>query len=214
MAMLARYQDQFHDWRVTDYAYNAGEFAVRRLIARHGLPPTEPAIPALPVRNVTREHLVKLLAIACVVRHPDQFNVTLPTLPEDQHLVAVPIDRAMSMSKAAEHAGMSVDVLRSYNAAFLNNRIDPDLADTLLLPGARANQFQAAVQASVQSPDTSASTSEQPHSHAQTHVVRSGESLWGIARTYDITVAKLRRWNALVGNVVRPGQVLVVSKDL
>lgn len=213
MGMLRRYQDQFQDWRLTDYAYNAGEFAVRKLVARHGAPSLEPAIPKLPVRNVTREHLVKLLAIACVVRHPEQFHVELPALAEDDHLVAVPIDHSMSMTKAASHAGMSVDALREYNAAFLNNRIDPELADSLLLPGSHVDEFQAAMRGADASDDTASRPLPDPGKTAppRTHTVRAGESLWTIAKRYALSVAQLRRWNSLRGSVVHPGQILAIS---
>lgn len=209
MGMLRQYQDRFNDWRLTDYAYNAGEYAVRRLVAKHGAPPLDPMIPKLPVRNVTREHLIKLLAIACVISHPEQFHVALPSLAEEQHLVAVPIEHSMSMSKAAEHAGMSVDALREYNAAFLNNRIDPELADSLLLPGARVDQFREAVRLAGNGAGSPPATAgETP---APTHTVRPGESLWTIAKRYALSVSLLRRWNGLHGSMVQPGQVLTLS---
>ena len=43
------------------------------------------------------------------------------------------------------------------------------------------------------------------------HTVRSGETLGGIARRYNVTVDNLRRWNNLRGDLIRVGQVLVVA---
>jgi membrane-bound lytic murein transglycosylase D len=42
-----------------------------------------------------------------------------------------------------------------------------------------------------------------------TYVVRSGDTLSGIARTLRVTVAGLREWNNLSGNTIRAGQKLV-----
>ena len=210
MSMLRRYQDQFQDWRLTDYAYNAGEFAVRKLVARHGVPAEQPVVPKLPVRNVTREHLVKLLAIACVVRQPDRFHVQLPTLAAEQHLVAVPIKQAMTMSSAAQHAGMSVDALRDYNAAFLNNRIDPDYAHTLMLPGDRVDQFVEAMQ-HIGASAAAGDADPAPTTVKTTHTVRPGESLWTIAKRRGVAVKQLKRWNRLHDDRVRPGQVLQLT---
>jgi LysM repeat protein/energy-coupling factor transporter ATP-binding protein EcfA2 len=45
-----------------------------------------------------------------------------------------------------------------------------------------------------------------------THRVERGDSLWAIARRYDLTVDDLRRWNQLPTDaVLRPGVTLVVS---
>jgi membrane-bound lytic murein transglycosylase D len=45
---------------------------------------------------------------------------------------------------------------------------------------------------------------------AREHVVREGESLWGIAREYSVSVEALRLANELRGDVIRPGQKLVI----
>ena len=46
------------------------------------------------------------------------------------------------------------------------------------------------------------------------HTVRSGESLWTIARKAGVKVDQLRAWNALErGAVLRPGQKLYLSPD-
>ena len=45
---------------------------------------------------------------------------------------------------------------------------------------------------------------------ARYHTVRPGETLWDIARRYDLSVPELRRMNGLHGSVVRPGQRLRV----
>jgi membrane-bound lytic murein transglycosylase D len=49
-------------------------------------------------------------------------------------------------------------------------------------------------------------------SRRQTYTVRSGDSLWKIARRFDVSEKELRVWNRLGwSNTIRPGQTLVVS---
>ncbi|MGQ0815680.1 MAG: DUF5715 family protein [Gemmatimonadota bacterium] len=43
-----------------------------------------------------------------------------------------------------------------------------------------------------------------------THKVRSGESLWSIARQHGVTVTALKDANALHGSTIRPGQMLAI----
>lgn len=216
MKLLKQYHDQFHDWRVADYAYNAGEFSVRKLIRKHGQPGETPAIPDWPVRKVTRAHLTKLLAIACIVRQPGRFNVSLPSLPEEQHLVKVKVTQSMPLARAADHAGMSLDTLKELNAAFRSDMIDAGTTSYLLLPASHARQFRNAARA--QPPmalanEVSATIVPPPNTTParKTHTVSRGESLWQIARHYSVNVSQLQRWNHLHGHVLKLGQVLQVS---
>jgi membrane-bound lytic murein transglycosylase D len=228
MKLLKQYHDEFHDWRVVDYAYNAGEFNISKLVRTRGTPPDEPVIPKWPVRSVTREHLTKLLAMACVVREPARFGVSLPTLSNEQHLVQVKISHSMPMTQAADHAGISVDSMKSLNSAFRSDMVDADATSYLLLPASHVQQFRDALldqsslatadsrlttsvgsSAALSVPATNSPTATAP---AKTHTVKAGESLWQIAHLYSVNIAQLQRLNHLHGQQpLKPGQVLVVS---
>lgn len=49
--------------------------------------------------------------------------------------------------------------------------------------------------------------------NASTHIVQSGESLWGISKKYNVSVDELRAWNNLTGSDgLHPGQELVLRE--
>lgn len=53
-----------------------------------------------------------------------------------------------------------------------------------------------------------------PESKARkTHQVRKGDSLYGIASKYKVSVKQLVQWNELKSNSLKPGQQLLVMKD-
>lgn len=49
-------------------------------------------------------------------------------------------------------------------------------------------------------------------STGKTYTVVAGDSLWSIASRFGVTVGELQNWNNLTGDVIRVGQVLVVSQ--
>lgn len=228
MQLLSRYYGEFHDWRVADYAYNAGEFKARRLVQSHGLPPPTPTIPRWPVREITREHLTKLLAMACVVRQPERFDVSLPLLRPSQHLVPVPLPHSMTLARAADKAGMPLDTLKDLNAAFRTSVADANAAPYLMMPASHAQQFHDALLAQAAAADELPGTGlaggldaagteapeQQPAAPARTHRVAAGESLWQLAHRYAVSVPELQRWNHLRGQQIKPGQVLTVSAPM
>ncbi|MDN5923746.1 MAG: lytic transglycosylase domain-containing protein, partial [Xanthomonadales bacterium] len=61
LRLLQRYDDKFHDWRLADMAYNAGMYGILKLLNARSTPLDDRAIPALPVKPVTRNHLAKLI---------------------------------------------------------------------------------------------------------------------------------------------------------
>jgi membrane-bound lytic murein transglycosylase D len=232
MKLLGRYYEEFHDWRVADYAYNAGEYKARELVQSHGVPPQVPAIPHWPVHDITREHLTKLLAMACVVRQPERFGVDLPALAPSQHLVKVQLPHSMPLARAADRAGMPLDQLKDLNAAFRNDFADANVTSYLMMPASHAQQFHDALlnqpegagdfgdpslasdTASTDpdpAPSSTGTASKQAAKSLHTHRVAQGETLWQLANRYSVSVHDLQRWNNLRGQSIHPGQLLKIS---
>ena len=59
---------------------------------------------------------------------------------------------------------------------------------------------------------TASNLEAQDHS-LKTHTVRSGDTLYGISRTYGLTIQEIRALNDLRGNTINVGQILVVGSQ-
>jgi membrane-bound lytic murein transglycosylase D len=178
----------------------------------------------LPVSATTRDHLAKLMAMACVVRDPGRFEVDLPQAEGGHELTLVPLPRAVDLASAARAAGIPLAQLRTLNPGYRGKRMPEDAPHHLLLPRESAQHLSAALDTqgvSALVADSGARKSTTPakailassgaHHGMSRHRVERGESLWSIARHYRLDPAKLRSWNALASDTLRPGQSLLLS---
>lgn len=105
----------------------------------------------------------------------------------NQPLLRHQVARGETLWGIAQHYGVGVAQLRRWN----------QLSDSLLRPGEELLVRGAA-----------------PPAPVKHYVVEAGDSLWGIARAFNVHVAELRSWNALPqGAVLQPGQRLEIRSQ-
>ena len=103
-----------------------------------------------------------------------------------------------NLSSIASRFGSSVSAIVQANG----------LASTVIRPG--QSLVIPLVSGSIaSSPGYSSSSSNSTYSGG-THIVRSGESLWSIANRYGVSTNTLRVLNGLSGDVILPGQMLLI----
>ena len=236
--MLKKLDTQFGDWRLVDMAYNAGPYAV--VSALRGHPELgDGAIPDIPVSRATRTHLARLMALNCILRDPQRFNVELPTPSSTDALQTIEVPADTRLRSAADMAEISESTLRALNPGYRGERIPDDSPRTLLLPAAAAQSLVEAMTVDASESvaqvdthesnggpsdrlplpaeparsgeDTPGPVASAAPSHSKRHRVRKGETLWSIAHQYHVSVADLKRWNDLRGDTLRPGETLRVQ---
>ena len=139
--MLARYGHDLHDWRLVVWAFNRGEWGIRRLYEQRGQPPRTPALPNWPVGATARGYLLDLMAYACVFRDPARFDVTLPPAVPPAALWLARFDAPIAPALAARLADVPLSQLRAVNAGYLDGRMPADAPLHLLLPRAARQRF-------------------------------------------------------------------------
>lgn len=189
----------FGDWQLALAAYNCGEGCVARAIQKNvdqGLP-TDYA--SLPLPEETRNYVPKLLAIKKLIRNPEQFGVSLDTLPNQPYFDQVVVRVSMDMHAAARLAGMSREEFIALNPAFPRNVIRSDTQVSLLLPVDKADKFQHNLETGV-------------WDRWKPYAAKRGERIQAIARQFNVTVARLEDHNQFRlkrGKLVR-AQILLV----
>ncbi|HEX4896485.1 MAG TPA: transglycosylase SLT domain-containing protein [Solimonas sp.] len=197
LGYLQDLNDRFDDWLLAVAAYNVGDARLASALRRQ-----EGSrfwdLADLP--RETREHVPRLLGVALLVKQPERFGVVLPEIANRQAAELVRLPRAINLEQAAQDARIADDLLEHYNPG-LKDAANTSGKKVVLLPPAEASRLREVLAASQYPPEPMAQTVE--------HVVRPGDSLWSIARRYQVSVRELRSWNDLgTKAVLRPGRRL------
>lgn len=217
-AALSYLQDlhsQFGSWYLAAAAYNTGEGRVARIMreetgSERGVESDFWRIRERLPRE-TEDYVPLMMAAVVVGKQPDRYGLgdVERYLPITTETVLVPGETRLSV--VAEAVGVSAEEIEDLNPQLVREMTPPGDAYAVRVPEERAAAFAANFSrpGSRGAVDERADTESEPRAAERTHRVRSGESLWTIARRHDITVAQLKRANGLgKRNTIRPGQTL------
>ena len=189
------------DWLLAVAAYNCGEARVARELAnnRRAGKPTDYFSLKLP--RETRAYVPKLLAMRRIVGDPTAHGLAFAPIANSPYFVKVDVGGQLDLHVAAELADLSKEELLALNPAFNHWGTDPDGPHHILVPIDRHERFQAGI----------AALPPQERVRIVYHRVRRGDTLGEIAHKYGISVGALKTANKLRGNMIHPGQDLLIA---
>lgn len=190
---------RFGDWHLALAAYNIGSARLAALLRDQS---HAPDFWAVKLPRETYEHVRRLMGIALLVEKPGEFGVQLPTIGNRRKTELVALKRPVNLRRAAAQAGIDEALVRAYNPG-LHNMANTTDKKVVVLPAAEAARLRDALSLARYAPE--------PIRSVVVHVVRPGDSLWHIARRYDVKVNDITRHNGLAEDaVIRPGRKLEV----
>ena len=197
---LEKLHGMFGDWQLALAAYNWGEGAVQRAIAKnraHNMP-TDYA--SLRIPNETRNYLPKLQAVKNLVMAPERFDLSLPEVPDSPYFVTVTTDRQIDVALAAKFAGMPIEDFKVLNPAHNRPVIAGVGEQAINIPFDKAELFV-----------TNLDSYRKPLVSWRPYQIKHGEGLDKIAPQFGIGLDELKRVNGLTGHKrVVPGFTLLV----
>jgi membrane-bound lytic murein transglycosylase D len=197
---LQKLYDMFGSWDLALAAYNWGEGAVGRAIAKNTAMGLATDYQSLTMPQETRYYLPKLQAVKNIIANPAQFGIELAEVPNQPYFVAVPTNKNIDIKLAAKLAGVPLEEFQSLNPAHSRPVIRADSAFSLLLPADKADTFRANLE-----------SNSQPLVSWQTYTLRSGDTLGRVATRHGISVAQLKQLNDISAHErIGPGSTLLV----
>ncbi len=195
----------FNDWHLALAAYNWGEGAVGRAVAKARANGESADYASLRMPAETAGYIPKLQAVKNIVMNAALYNVALPHVPNAPYFATITKTRDIDVKTAAKFAEMPVEEFLALNPAHNRPVIPGANHPVLVLPADRLDTFKQNL----------ANNGGKPISSWQAYLVKAGEKLEAVAARFGIDIASLRSVNSLSARAgVKPGHTLLVPKDM
>ncbi len=193
----------FGDWSTALAAYNCGEFAVRNVINTQHINYLDDfwdLFARLPFE--TARFVPRFMAVVLIARSPEKYGFTLPAPYAALRYETIKVSRPVKLTALATALGLEAAEL-----SFLNPELrfdsTPDAAYDLKIPLGLAEKAARAFETLPKyvPPEVSYSW----------HLIRPGDTLWGIALKYGTSIEMILRLNGMNRNsMLYPGRRLKV----
>ncbi len=192
------------NWPLAISGYNMGEAGVERAVARSG---GERDIwklldsPKSRMPRETRKFYPKLLASAIIANNPEKYGFSSDPKPEED-VETMQVSGAYLIRDIERALSLSANTIQQLNPHLLYGYTPPNGSSTLYVPKGHRVRVAKAVETL-------------PQLRADTHVVRRGETISGIAALYKVSSADLLQTNNIRSpRSLQIGQRLVVPGRL
>lgn len=196
------YLNNFFDgnWLYAIAAYDSGEGKVLKTIRKNMHQNRSTYFWNLDLPHETRAYIPKLLALVSIIDNPEYYGFKLPYVEAKKYFEDISIPAHIPMGVVAGLSSTSLTTLHEYNSGYKHDETGPRHHNHILLPENSAKEFKhnLSINKGI-SRDT-----------WDTHKVKHGETLSGIAKKHHTTVAILRKVNHMKNSRIFERQKLIV----
>jgi membrane-bound lytic murein transglycosylase D len=191
------------DWHLALASYNLGENAVKKAMARNRAQRKPTHYSSLRMPRETQHYIPKLQALKNIIADPEPFGIDLRPIPNLPYFALVTETPDMDVERAAQLAEMPVADFIALNPGFSRPLIRASTGTRIVLPADKVALFYENLEKQEEGSLVS----------WQVYNPRAGETLAGIAKRFDLSIAELRRVNGIANGSSRVPRVLVVPMN-
>lgn len=188
------------DWLLALAAYNSGAGTVRKAIRKNRRKGLGTDFWSLSLPKETRAYVPKLLALAKLVKKPEQYGITLKPIANQPYFAVANTGGQIDLSQVAELADTPLEEIYRLNPGYNRWATHPNGPHQILVPVAKKRLFEEQL----------AELPKDARLKWQRYKVRSGDSLITIARKFRTTPDVLKQSNGIRSNIIRAGQQLLI----
>ena len=191
-----------NDWLLAMAAYNAGPTRVRKAINKNKSKGKATDFWSLDLPIETTAYIPKLLVLSELIKMPQTFSVSLPSIQNRPYFLRVDIPGQIDLMQAADLAGMKPEAIYELNPGFSQWATDPSGPHYLLLPTGIADRFTLQLQ----------SLDHDDLVQWDRYKIKKGDNLTKIARSYSVEVSILKEINQIKNDLIITGKEIMVPR--
>jgi len=197
---LQKLHGMFGSWELALAAYNWGEGAVDRAIAKNqakGLPGDYESLTLPPE---TRNYVPKLQAVKNIVANPQAYGLRLADIPNRPYFATVTVERHIDVKLAARLAELPLEEFIFLNPAHNKPVIKAQGGDTILLPRDKVEAFRRNLAAH-----------DKPFVSWQAYTIKRSDKPERVAASHGMSLATLKEVNGIAPpKKIVAGQTIMV----
>jgi peptidoglycan lytic transglycosylase D len=197
---LQKLYGMFGSWDLALAAYNWGEGAVSRAIARNQAKGLPTDYESLTMPGETRNYVPKLQAVKNIVSNPQAYSLTLANIPNRPYFATVTTSRHIDVNLAARFAEMPLEEFKFLNPAHNKPVIKAQGTETIMLPLDQVPVFKRNLE-----------THDKPLVSWQAYTVKRSDKPERVAASHGMTLEELKEANGIgAPKKIVAGQTLIV----
>jgi len=212
--------DLFGTWPLAMAAYNAGEGKVLRALTKARAESFSEIAQTRFIRRETREYVPRIMAATIIAKNPGEYGFTMDE-PDLHAFEEVVVRRPLHLRDVAAVTGLSLLELKRLNPELRRDVTPPDDAEYhLKVPVGTKATVEPLLE---RVPSWKPAPPVRIAKHGKVHEpvaaaspgwyrVRVGDSLWTIAKRFQLSVEELKARNNLTGRRIKPGDLLAISR--
>ncbi len=217
---LKQLHRMFGDWELALASYNAGPGTVRRAIRRSGNKQSFwETYDYLP--RETRSYVPQLVAVIYAFHYAEEHNIFQQEVEHPIRHEKLSLNSYISLNKFAEQVNICPEELETLNPELKRGTLPENISSYALRVPEDLNAIlaensiailEAAGEPTEQEKELLAKQNAGSTYGKDRHVykVKSGDVLGKIAQRYGVSVAHIREWNNIRGNIIKPGQNIAI----
>jgi membrane-bound lytic murein transglycosylase D len=202
---LTKLHKMHGDWHLALASYNWGENAVKKAVAKNRAAKKKTDYASLRMPRETQHYIPKLQALKNIIANPEPFRIDLRPIPNLPYFAIVTETPDMDVERAAKLAEMRIADFIALNPGFSRPliRAHAHTGTRIVLPADKVELFYENLQKQEQGSLVS----------WQVYTPRAGETLAGIAKKFDLSLAELKRVNGIANASSKIPRILVVPMN-